>query len=103
MQTWGTSPSPPRGQAPPPLTVGVFQRLFLLRGLGDDLDEAAVEGAQLPAASEHEPQHQSEVLPLVCVRDVQSLGATEFLPGSWGRGSLIAALSPGMSPPPPVI
>lgn len=62
-----------------------------------------MEGAKLPAASEHEPQHQSEVLPLVCVRDVQSLGATEFLPGSRGRGSLIAALSPGMSPPPPVI
>ena len=48
-----------------------------------------MEGAQLPAASEHEPQHQSEVLPLVCVRDVQSLGATEFLPGSRGRGRVI--------------
>lgn len=36
---------------PAPLTVGVFQRLLLLRGLGDDLDEAAVESAQLPAPS----------------------------------------------------
>lgn len=51
-----------------------------------------MEGAQLSAPSVHQPQHQSEVLPLVCVRDVQGLGATEFLRGARARGGLIPAL-----------
>lgn len=71
---------------PAPLTVCVFQRLLLLRGLGDHLDEATVESAQLPASSQHQPQHQPKVLPLIGVGDVQGLGTTKFLRGSRGCG-----------------
>lgn len=44
-------PRPALRSGPALLTIGVFQRLLLLRGLRDDLDEVAVEGAQLPAPS----------------------------------------------------
>ena len=61
------------------LTICIFQRLFLLGGLGDDLDAAAIEETYfLPIAIEQlDTQH--EVLALVRVGYVQGLGCTVVL------------------------
>lgn len=55
------------------LTIGVLQRLLLLRGLRDDFDASTVEDADVLSVSVEHLHLQHEVLSLVRVRDVQRL------------------------------
>lgn len=65
-----TNPTQPHacflpGRANSIRTIRVLQRLLLLRGLRDDLDQLAVEGADLLPIAEEELQDQAEMLALI--------------------------------------
>lgn len=61
------------------LTICIFQGLFLLGGLGDNLDPLAEEEPYVGAVPIQHLHRQHEVFPFIRVTDVQCLGHAEVL------------------------
>lgn len=61
------------------LTICVFEGLFLLGGLGDDLDSLAEKEPDVGAVPVQHLHRQHEVFAFIRVADVQRLGCAEVL------------------------
>lgn len=61
------------------LTIGIFQGLFLLGGLGDDLDSFTEKEPNVGAVPIQHLHRQHEVFPFVWVTDIQCLSCAEVL------------------------
>lgn len=61
------------------LTICIFQGLFLLGRLGDDLDPLAEEDSDVGAVPVQHLHGQHEVLPFIRVADIQRLSCAEVL------------------------
>lgn len=68
------------------LTICIFQGLFLLGWLGDDLDPLAEEDSYVGAVPIQHLHSQHEVFPFIRVTDIQCLSCAEVLMQGQGTG-----------------